>query len=284
MPELPEVETLARKLRPDLIGKRIITVEVLWPRTVDRPAPARFCQELKGASFTDVSRRGKYLLMSLDIGKVLLVHLRMSGRFTICPPGEALPDSRHSRVIFELAGATRLIYVDPRKFGRFYLVRDAEEIVEGLGPEPLAAGFTVPDLKARLSERRGEIKRLLLDQHFVAGLGNIYASEVLWQARIHPARGADTLSPEACNRLHHAIVHVLRQAIRHGGTSLDDRQYVYPDGGLGAHQRHLAVYDRAEAPCLRCGKPVARMVQGQRATYYCPICQPLMTEDKGADG
>ncbi len=278
MPELPEVETVARKLRPHLMGARVRDVEILWARTVDRPDAATFCRALTGARIQDVGRRGKFLRFTLDIDRFWFVHLRMTGKFFVWDAGDGASapwNPAHVRARLRLADGAQLTYVDMRKFGRFYLVADPEDVVGELGPEPLSAAFTAGRLAAMLEGRRGEIKRLLLNQNFLAGLGNIYASEALWRAQIHPQRTAGTLERDEIKRLHHAIVDALSEGVRHGGTSLDDRQYVYPDGGLGAHQRYLSVYDRAGERCPRCGAGVERMVQGQRSTYYCPVCQCL---------
>lgn len=271
MPELPEVETIARKLAPVLTGQTIAHVEVLWARTVDRPALEAFCAALTGAGVTAIDRRGKFIQMALSTGQTLLVHLRMSGKFAVYnndPGGDA-----HARLRLQLADGTWVIYIDPRKFGRFYLVDDPREITGDLGSEPLSADFTPEWLIAQLAQRRGEIKPLLLNQRFIAGLGNIYVSEALWQAGIHPQRSAATLTATEAQRLHVAIVAVLRAGIENGGTSLEDRQYVYPGGGTGEHQKYLGVYDRAGEQCPRCGYAVERIVQGQRSTYFCPLCQ-----------
>jgi formamidopyrimidine-DNA glycosylase len=280
MPELPEVETIARRLRPALTGRSVVGVEVLWPRTVDRPSLDEFLWTLRGARFTDVGRRGKYLVLDLANHTTLLVHLRMSGRFTLRSGAEGPGDDQHTRVRMVLDDNTWVLFIDPRKFGRFYLVQDKDEVLQHLGPEPLSPAFSPPWLVEHLSGRRGEIKRLLLDQQFVAGIGNIYVSEALWRAGIHPARAAGSLSAEECGQLHHAIVRVLEQSIAEGGTSLEDRQFVYPDGGLGGYQPHLTVYDRAEEVCPRCGYPIMRLVQGQRSSYICPVCQPLETLER----
>lgn len=278
MPELPEVETLAGKLRPSLVGRTLTSVEVLWARTIDRPALPAFRQAMVGARVVAVGRRGKFLRFDLDTGRTLLVHLRMSGRFVVHPP-EANPAAhKHARVRLWLDDGTELTYIDPRKFGRFYLVEDPQEVVGHLGPEPLSPTFTPAWLAEHLAGRRGEIKRLLLDQRFLVGLGNIYVNEALWRACIHPRRTAGELTVDEVRRLHDAIVTVLRRGLAHGGTSLDDRQYVYPDGRLGRHQRYLQVYDRAEEACPRCGCSVERIRQGQRSTYYCPACQPPTDE------
>lgn len=274
MPELPEVETIARNLRGALVGRTVVQVTILWPRTIDRPDAARFQAQLTGAQFTEIERRGKFLVLSLGAGGSLLVHLRMSGRFDLRPGREEPADEAHTRVTIRLDNGARLDFVDPRKFGRFYLVDDAKAIVDGLGIEPLSPEFTSDWLRDHLAGRRGEVKRLLLDQRFIAGLGNIYVSESLWRAGIHPARSGGSLSPAECLRLCNSIVNVLQLALDHGGTSLDDRQYVYPDGGLGRHQDYLSVYDRSGDACPRCGYTLQRMVQGQRSTYFCPVCQP----------
>jgi formamidopyrimidine-DNA glycosylase len=217
--------------------------------------------------------------MDLDTGQFLLVHLRMSGKFALRTNGRA-EDEAHTRLSLHLDNGLWVDYVDPRKFGRFYLVDDPAEVVADLGPEPLGKSFTTEALCELLENRRGEVKRLLLNQQFLAGLGNIYASEILWMARIHPSRSADSLSDAEGDRLHDAIVTVLRAGIAHGGTSLDDRQYIFPDGGTGAYQHHLNVYDREGDQCPRCGYMLQRMVQGQRSTYFCPVCQPLFTGEK----
>ncbi|MEA3309237.1 MAG: bifunctional DNA-formamidopyrimidine glycosylase/DNA-(apurinic or apyrimidinic site) lyase [Chloroflexota bacterium] len=279
MPELPEVEMVARMLRPRLVGRRIEQLELLWARTVDRPTPDEFRRQLTGATLLGVGRRGKYLLFPLDNGQTWLAHLRMTGKFLVSEnPGWEAPEGAlwkpsHVRARLRLDDGAYLLYIDTRKFGRFYLVADPEEIVGALGPEPLGEGFTVDWLQAALQGRRGELKRLLLRQHFLAGLGNIYVSEALWQAGIHPQRIAGTLTSMEVTRLHAAIVAVLRAGIQHGGTSLGDRQYIYPNGELGQHQHHLAVYDRGDDRCPRCGYTIERIIQGQRSTYFCPVCQ-----------
>ena len=273
MPELPEVETIARLLAPVLTGQTITRVEVLWARTVDRPDLETFCATLTGARVTNVDRRGKYIQTALSTGQTLLTHLRMSGKFTVYRGGPG--DDKHARLRWQLDDGAWVVYIDPRKFGRFYLVDDPREITGDLGPEPFSAVFTPAWLAEQLTQRRGEIKPLLLNQRFIAGLGNIYVSEALWQAGIHPQRIAGTLTESEAQRLHAAIVAVLRAGVENGGTSLEDRQYVYPGGGTGQHQDYLHVYDRAGEQCPRCGYAVERIVQGQRSTYFCPVCQAL---------
>ena len=275
MPELPEVEMIARMLAPHLAGRQIAEVRVLWERTVARPTAVEFVRQLTGARIESVGRRGKYLLFPLDSGQMWLAHLRMSGHFLL-RTADVLHDlTSHVRAWLRFADGDGLWFVNPRKFGRFYLVDDPQAVLGSLGPEPLAPQLTGEQLAVRLRNRRGEIKRLLLDQRFIAGLGNIYANEALWRAEINPLRVAGSLTEAEAGRLHAAIVHVLREAIRDGGTRLADRQYVYPDGGSGQHQQRLQVYGREGAPCPRCGRALVRIVQGGRSSYFCPACQPL---------
>ena len=283
MPELPEVETIARGLRPALVGRTVEHVDVLWARTIDRPAPTIFADLVTGVRFTDVGRRGKVLHFEFDRPYTLLVHLRMSGRFALRSRIEGPGDDKHARVRMALDDGTWLVFIDPRKFGRFYLVEDVRSVLHHLGPDAMSPAFNPRWLETALAGRRGEIKRLLLDQRFVAGIGNIYVSESLWRAGIHPARAAGSLSAEECRRLYAAIVAVLGESIAAGGTSLEDRQYVYPNGELGGYRLHLSVYDRAAEACPRCGYAIERLVQGQRSSYYCPICQPLSGSEREED-
>jgi formamidopyrimidine-DNA glycosylase len=287
MPELPEVETVARALRPHLVPHSFASVEVLWERTIDRPDVPSFCADLKGAGVVDVARRGKFITMGLDTGQTLLTHLRMTGKFLVRPTNQPerradqeknqLPpaDDPYARVQFELDDGRWLVFSDTRKFGRMYLVDDPLEVVGDLGPEPLSEGFGPDYLAEMLAGRRGRIKPLLLNQNFLAGLGNIYADEALWRARVHPLRTADTLSVGEIEVLHAAIVSVLTEAIDGGGTSLRDNQYRQPDGDGGAYQDLLAVYGRAGQSCLHCGATIERLVIAQRGAHFCPGCQLL---------
>jgi formamidopyrimidine-DNA glycosylase len=285
MPELPEVETIARKLLLILQHRRFLDIVVLWPKTIANIDPSLFVQAIQGAAIRQIYRRGKYLLISLDNENTLVVHLRMSGRFDIYAAGEEHKTNKHTRVQMVMDNGLVIDYIDQRKFGRFYLVKDPDTITGKLGPEPLSQQFTIKWLSQTLTHRSSQIKTLLLNQRFIAGLGNIYANEALWKARIHPFRKANTLNESEIQQLHQAIIDVVQQAINHGGTSLDDRQYTYPDGQLGTHQRHLYVYDRAGEQCERCGYELKRIVQAQRSTYYCPICQstPDATSPKNGD-
>ncbi|MDP9250474.1 MAG: bifunctional DNA-formamidopyrimidine glycosylase/DNA-(apurinic or apyrimidinic site) lyase [Chloroflexota bacterium] len=295
MPELPEVETVARDLQRWVAGARIADVEVRWERTVRHPLPAeRFVAELRGATIARVARRAKSVLLTLADGRVMTVALRMTGALIVAPPG--MPDDRYARVVFHLGDGRELRYRDVRKFGRIGLWegggllaraqkparrRLAEsraparvgDVFARHGPEPLRRSFSAARLAERLRGRSARLKTLLLDQSFIAGIGNIYADEALWRARLHPLRRADTLTPNDVRRLHRAIRAVLREGIANRGASFAD--YVGADGEPGDNAERLAVYRRTGEPCLRCGRPIARLVVGQRSTHYCPHCQAL---------
>jgi formamidopyrimidine-DNA glycosylase len=273
MPELPEVETVARGLQASLVGRTIAGVEVRWPRSVIPPDPTAFARRLMGQTVTSVGRRGKWLVIALSDGDTLLVHLRMTGQLVL-EAGEG-PDDQHVRVLFLLEDGGRLRFSDMRKFGRLWLVDDPAAALGALGPEPLGDGFTAARLGEMLARRRGRIKSLLLDQRFLAGLGNIYADEALWQACIHPLRQADSLSPAEVRRLHRAIRSVLRAAISSGGTTLPDRTYRQTDGRSGEFASRLAVYGQEGQSCPRCGTPIERVMVNQRGTHFCPRCQSL---------
>jgi formamidopyrimidine-DNA glycosylase len=223
----------------------------------------------------DVARRGKFITMQLGTGQTLLTHLRMTGKLLILSPDVDPLADPHVRVCFQLDDGRWLVFSDTRKFGRMYLVDDPLEVLGKLGPEPLSDAFNPTRLTELFAGRTGRIKPLLLNQSFLAGLGNIYADEALWRARIHPLRGAATLTSDEVARLHDGIVSVLREAIADGGTSLRDNQYRQPDGEAGAYQDLLAIYGRAGRNCPRCGATVERLVVGQRGTHICPRCQVL---------
>jgi formamidopyrimidine-DNA glycosylase len=264
MPELPEVETVVRRLRPSLVGRTITAVQLRWPRHTPDPALVR--ERLPGRSVTAVGRRGKFMVMRLKPADLtMLLHLGMSGRLTMAPPGEE-PD-KHTHTILSLDDGCQLHFSDTRKFGRLCLVADPETILGRLGPEPLSEVFTPAWLARHLARRRRAIKSLLLDQTFLAGLGNIYADESLHRAGVDPRRAADSLSLEEVGALQGSIQEVLTEAIRHQGTTLD---WVYPDGGM---QLRLRVYGRGGQPCPACGTLVERVVLGQRGTHFCPSCQ-----------
>lgn len=271
MPELPEVETTVRGLQAALVGRTIVDVRILWARSILAPAPDVFAQRLRGQTVNDVGRRGKWVVITLVGGDTLLVHLRMSGRLVV--ESGACLDNRHLRALFLIDDGRRLSFVDPRKFGRLWLGSDPAEILGRLGPEPLADGFTTARFKAMLAGQRRRIKPLLLDQRFLAGLGNIYSDEALWRAHIHPLRPANTLTSIEARRLHRAIQTVLRAAIAGGGTTLADEAYQRTDGQPGRFTEQLAIYGRAGEPCPRCGATIERITLGRRGTHFCPHCQ-----------
>ncbi len=269
MPELPEVETIARGLREPLVGRRFTGLRVGWENLVARPTVEEFERGLVGQRILGVKRRGKYLVFALSGGESLIVHLRMTGRLLIKNSGDQ-PD-KHDYLIFELDDGRELRFNNVRKLGRVYLVDDEDEVMGRLGPEPLDDDFTSADFPALLSGRRGMIKPLLLNQRFMAGIGNIYADEALFAARIHPERKADTLTASEIERLYHAIRRVLAQGIRNRGTTFSD--YLDAEGREGRNQEYLRVFRRTGQPCPRCGTPIERTVVGGRGTYFCPKCQ-----------
>lgn len=274
MPELPEVETVARNLRESgLVGRVVIDVIVRWPRTVDRPSVEELRVRLRGQEIQAIGRRGKFLILSLSAGDSLLVHLRMTGKFLVASAAEPLDG--HVHVILALDDGRQLRYHDTRKFGRVYLVDEPAEVIGRLGPEPIAADFTAEDLEAMLTQRRRQLKPLLLDQTFLAGLGNIYVNEALWLAGLHPERRSNTLSSDEVNALHEAMRTVLQKGIDNLGTTLGDgiSNFYGAGGAPGRNQEELFVHGREGAPCPRCGTSIRRLIVGQRSTYVCPLCQ-----------
>jgi formamidopyrimidine-DNA glycosylase len=271
MPELPEVETVARELSRSLVGQTIAGVEVGWARSIVNLEPGEFCNQLTGRKVVIVTRRGKWIVIKLDAG-ALLVHLRMSGQliWDTCLP----VDDRYVRAAFTVDDGRVLCFSDMRKFGRLWLVDDPEAALADLGPEPLDDDFTLTRFLSMLDGRKSRLKSLLLDQRFIAGLGNIYTDESFWRAGIHPERRADSLTVEEAGRLHRAIREVLQAAVDSGGTTLEDARYRDPDGRAGDFSRELAAYGRDGKPCPRCGESIVRKRLGQRSTHYCPHCQP----------
>ena len=272
MPELPEVETIARVLRqgnpdqPAIVGHRILQADLLWERTLAEPDPAEFQRRLPGQVIEQTSRRGKFLVLRLSRGW-LLFHLRMSGDLLVRPAGTPL--ATHDRLVFELDGNLQLAFNDARKFGRVWLVDEVDPVLGQLGPEPLDEGFRAAELFERLHHTHRQLKPLLLDQSFLAGLGNIYVDEALNLARLHPLTPANKLSAKQADRLLASIRAVLKDGISRNGASID---WVYRGGDF---QNYFRVYQRTGEPCPKCGTPIARMVVGQRGTHYCPHCQPL---------
>ncbi len=267
MPELPEVETIRAQLAPRLAGRTLARVEILDPR-LTRPFDLfEIAEELEGDRVVAVERRGKYLLLRLESGLALLVHLRMTGGFGFAP-------TTHERAVIELDDGTRLAYRDVRRFGTWLVLEGAElepYLATKNGPEPLGRRFTSRWLDAQLARRRAPLKAVLLDQRVVAGLGNIYADEALWRARLSPLRPANELEPEETRRLVRAIRAALATGIERQGSTLST--YVTPDGSTGSMQEEFRVYGREGEPCPRCGRPIAKTRVGGRGTWYCPHCQ-----------
>jgi formamidopyrimidine-DNA glycosylase len=271
MPELPEVEFVARQLRETVPGRRITCVDVRWARAVQDMEPAAFVAAVTGRIVDAIGRRAKYLLLTLDDGQLLIVHRRMSGNLLLRMAGQDEPP--YVRVALDLDDGRRLYYTDPRKFGRLALARldTLPATIAALGPEPLEPEFTPVVLAARLAGIRRGLKATLLDQKVVAGLGNIYADEALFRARLHPLRAAGSLNEDELARLHVGIQGALTTGIMHGGTTFGRYRDIYDEAGTNLE--HVEVYQRTGQPCPRCGTPIARITVAQRSTHYCPTCQ-----------
>ena len=275
MPELPEVETVRRRLVPVLEGATIERAEIVDPRLTRPFDPAIVADRLVGETVATVDRRGKYLLWRLASGRTLVVHLRMTGSFRHAPTGD-LPADTHRRATVLLDTGAEVAYRDVRRFGTWELLDEGHlrpYLATRLGPEPLAPSFSSQRL-ARIAEgRRSPVKAFLLDQRRVAGIGNIYADEALWRARIHPLRPTGELDRDEVARLHRAVRAALRRGVELQGSTL--RDYVTPDGDGGGMQNEFHVYGRLGEPCDRCGRPIERIVVGGRGTWFCPRCQRL---------
>lgn len=269
MPELPEVETVVRGLRAPLVGRGVTGVWTENTRFLRVPSLAAFADRLSGQRFLAVTRRAKYIVCQMS-SDVLAVHLKMTGRLYVA--AEPPPEERWLRLRLALDDGQTLFFSDARRFGRVFLGSTLDEITPDLGPEPLEDSFTVDVFHERLRGRSMKIKALLLDQSFIAGVGNIYADEALYLAQIHPRRPADSLDTEEVTALHAAVRSVLFAAVDHEGASVN--WYRKPDGSLGESQNHFCVYDREGQPCPRCGAAIAKIRVVQRGTHYCPACQP----------
>ena len=276
MPELPEVETVVRDLRPLITGATIVDATTLWARTLRGIDPEAFAAGVAGRRIEGVTRRGKQLVVSLDGGSFLTIHLKMTGQLFVVPQGGT--EDPYVRLVVELEDGREIRFRDIRKFGKIglYLAEDADPFA-ATGPEPLSDAFTVRAFRKRIRARKGRLKPLLLDQTFIAGVGNIYADEALWAARLHPLRTARTLRPADERRLWTEIRRILAEAVIRRGSSIDD--YTAPEGD-GEMQDHLMVYQRTGEPCPRCGRPIRRIVVGGRATHFCSWCQRLPASDR----
>lgn len=316
MPELPEVEYTARQLRHAIVDATIQDALVFWERTIGHPDLPDFLAEIAERRVLGIRRRGKFLVIDLQGELLLTIHRRMSGNLLLLPPGWEIdtslretdpaawnrkgptfytnahhqaqngnaqnavssPETAYCRACFNFADGRRLLYTDPRKFGRIELwPREREaEALERLGPEPLSDEFTVDRLSRSLAGRRGAIKQVLLSQEVIAGLGNIYVDESLFSAGIHPLRHANSLTPDEVRRLHEGIVAVLTLGIEHGGTSFSEYRDLW--GEAGDNYNHVRVYHQQGKPCICCGTPIERIIVGQRGTHFCPTCQRLTLE------
>jgi formamidopyrimidine-DNA glycosylase len=308
MPELPEVEYTARQLRAEIVGATISKAHVFWERAIGHPGLPDFLLEISERRIEGVRRRGKFLLLDLSGDLFLSVHRRMTGNFLLLPPGWCIDTSlqtgdqsawstrgptflpetpgeqvysrelQYCRVCFDFVDGRRLLFTDPRKFGRIELwSRDMEmQALKALGPEPLSSEFSAAYLSEALAKRRTGIKQTLLDQTVVAGVGNIYADEALFHAHIHPQRSSASLTLDEVRLLYEGIVAVLTLGIEHGGTSFNDYRDLW--GEAGDNYNHVHVYKQEGRPCPRCGSLIERLVITQRSAHFCPTCQRLIEE------
>jgi formamidopyrimidine-DNA glycosylase len=283
MPELPEVETVARDLRRHLLphgdgtGPVITGGRVSWTRTLRDGEPARFVEGVTGRRIEAIGRRGKQVLIDLDGGAFLTVHLKMTGQLFVVPANR--PIDPYERLALALDDGRELRFRDIRKFGRVGLYGADDDPFDGVGPEPLDDRFTLREFRRRIRGRRARLKPLLVDQAFVAGVGNIYADEALWRSKLHPLRSARSLRPPDERALYRNIREILGEAVERRGSSIDD--YTAPDGD-GEMQENLDVYQRTGLPCPRCGRPIRRIVIGIRSTHFCSFCQRLPSKERPA--
>ena len=276
MPELPEVETVRARLAPHVVGRRFQRVDITDYRLTQPVDPTAAAAQLEGERVADLERRGKYLIFRFESGRVLLIHLRMTGSMLLGERGSLAAEDPHRRAVITLDNAADVVYRDVRRFGTWLILERAElagYLATRLGEEPLGTAFTRAELARRLAGRRTSVKAALLDQRSVAGLGNIYVDEALWRARVHPLRSAGELSPQEVARVHRAVRQAVAAGIERQGATL--RDYRTPEGARGSMQEAFAVYGRAGEPCARCGTPVEKTRVAGRGTWYCPSCQRL---------
>ncbi len=283
MPELPEVETVARDLRRHLLpdgggpGPEITGARVAWPRTLRDGDPAAFVEGVTGRRVEGVGRRGKQIIVDLSGGAFLTIHLKMTGQVFVV--AATVPVDPYERLAIALADGREIRFRDVRKFGRIGLYQGDDDPFDGIGPEPLDPRFTLRAFRGRIRGRRARLKPLLVDQAFVAGIGNIYADEALWRSKLHPLRSASSLRPADERALYRNVVDILSEAVERRGSSIDD--YTAPDGD-GEMQERLDVYQRTGGGCRRCGRAIRRIVVGTRATHFCSWCQRLPAADRPA--
>jgi formamidopyrimidine-DNA glycosylase len=273
LPELPEVETIRKTLKKLVVHKTIENITVFWPKIIKHPVDVeQFIDALKGETFVDVGRRGKFLLLYTETF-ALVSHLRMEGKYFLYEKTE--PFDKHTHVIFHFTDGTELRYRDVRKFGTMHLYKKGEEFFKPplfkLGPEPFSEDFTAEYLGEKLKRTNRKVKPALLDQSLFVGLGNIYVDEALFRAGIHPERTASSLSEAEVALLHQEIVATLREAVKKGGSTI--RSYVNSQGEIGMFQLELFAYGRTGEECKRCGTPLEKITVGGRGTHYCPNCQ-----------
>jgi formamidopyrimidine-DNA glycosylase len=283
MPELPEVETVARDLRRRLLpsdggpGPAIVGAQVSWPRTLRTGTVESFAGDVAGRRIEAIGRRGKQLVVDLSDGAFLTIHLKMTGQLFVVEP--SAPVDPYVRLVLSLDDGRELRFRDIRKFGRVGVYLADDDPFDEVGPEPLDPAFTLRAFRQRIRGRRARLKTLLVDQAFIAGVGNIYADEALWRAKLHPLRSARSLRPADERRLHGHLIAVLAEAVERRGSSIDD--YTAPDGD-GEMQDRLDVYQRTGEPCRRCGRPLRRIVIGIRSTHFCSFCQRLASSERAA--
>lgn len=275
MPELPEVETLRQAIEPCIVGRKIVDTAVLKQKIIARPQAETFCSALAGCTITAMGRRGKFLTLQMDSGDTVILHLRMTGNLLAAPAD--WPQEKHTHVVFSLSDGTQLRYVDSRGFGRFWLQTAGEQDdfsgMAKLGPEPFDPTFTAGYLQKSQQSRRRPIKECLLDQSVVAGIGNIYADEILFAAGICPTSPASTLRPKDWRAIAALTPQILQQGISYKRRTA--RQHLEGTGKKYSEETFLQAYGRAGQPCTRCGTPIERTVIGGRSSCYCPHCQPV---------
>lgn len=275
MPELPEVETIREGLEKKVKGKRVNKIIIKSEKSIKAPSsPGEFIRKIEGRILSEIRRRGKYLILELDSKDSLIIHLKMTGRLIYSSEGEELP---YTRVIFIFPDKTQLSFTDMRRFGGLWLISDEEfsnfPFLKSLGPEPLENDFTLDRFRELLKGKKRKIKSLLMEQTFIAGVGNIYSQEALFLARIHPEKNVSMLVDREIEGLYNNLLAVLREALSCRGSSIN--AYVDLNGKKGSYESHLRVYGRQDRSCSRCGAVIRKIKVSGRGTCFCPVCQKL---------